>query len=174
MEGSRMKALKLGVCVWMAATAFALTAAAAEPDIRALAPGATPGAATLNDLKGLVGQWAGPQGAASFSAPIDGQIVGYLVLLSPEKKTLITELWIFRAERGSVLVRQKHITPDLKQIEDKEQWAERALVAVDSGHVYLNNLTWITKGSSLGFEVQIPMPNGAPPRLLSASFARVK
>jgi Domain of unknown function (DUF6265) len=151
-----------------------MMSAAADMDIRALAPEATPATATLNDFKGLVGQWAGPAGVAGFSAPSGGQMVGHLLLLNADKTPRVEEIWILRPEGASVLVRQKHYTPDLKDREDKDQWAERRLVAIDPGHVYLNNLTWVTKGSSLDLMVQIPGQNGAAPTRLSFSFERAK
>ena len=47
--------------------------------------------------------------------------------------------------------------------EEKDVWAHRKLVAVDPGHIYLENLTWITDGDTLGLSLYPPgSPAGAP------------
>lgn len=149
-------------------------ALAAEVEVKTLASDAPAATATLADFAGLVGNWGGPLGAAGFSAPLGGQMVGHLVLLNPDKSTRVEELWIIRAEGAHVLVRQKHYNPALKAREDNDQWAERQVVAVDPDHIYLNNLTWVTGGHTLRLLVRIPASKTAAEQRLDFSFKRVK
>jgi hypothetical protein len=157
-----------------AALALAAAGGAHAQDIRApLASGAAPAPATLGDFKGLVGDWVAKDGSAGFSAPAVGEIVGHLLLYT-DKGPRVQEMWVIRPDGASVLVRQKHFAPDLTQREDKDAWSERRLVAVDPGHIYLENLTFTTKGDSLDLQVRIPGQNGAAPTLLTYSFKRAK
>ncbi len=159
----------IATCALMVAVA-----SAAEPEIRTLAPQASAAPATLADFKGLVGNWIGPLGAAGFSAPLAGQIVGHLLLLGDDKTTRVQEMWLIRQEGAQVVVHQKHYTPDLKDREGPNQWGERRVVAIDSHHIYLENLTWVTDRDNLRLLVQIPGRNGAPAARLAFSFKRVK
>ncbi|HTI67196.1 MAG TPA: DUF6265 family protein [Caulobacteraceae bacterium] len=129
--------------------AIGLGAAQAQA-VRSLAPGASPAPATLDDFKGLVGNWEGPFAAAAFSPAKNGQIVGHL-FISNGPTPRMQEIWIVRPEGASVLTRQKHFTPDLKDREGKDQWTERRVVAVDPGHIYLDNVTWVVTRDSLTF-----------------------
>ncbi|HTK34003.1 MAG TPA: DUF6265 family protein [Caulobacteraceae bacterium] len=153
--------------------ALALGFAAQAQDIRVLAPGAAPGAATLADLKGLTGEWAGAGASAGFSAPAAGEIVGHLLIYT-DQGPRVQEIWIFRPEGNSILVRQKHYDAALTDREDKDKWAERKLVAVDPGHIFLENVTWVTNGDVLELHVRIPGQNGAAPTLLNYPMRRVK
>ncbi len=161
----------------LAAAVLAAVAALAGPacaqDIRTLAPGAAPAPATLADMKNLLGDWAGPMAAAGFSMTPDGQIVGHLEV-SNGATPRVEEIWIFRPEGGSVLVRQKHFGPDLVPREDKDTWSQRRLVAFDPGHIYLENLTWVTQGDTLTLSVRLPGPNGGPPVVSTNVLKRVK
>lgn len=161
------------VAIGLASLALAFAGSALAQDIRSLAPGAAPGAGTLADLKGLVGNWAGKDAAAGFSAPAGGEIVGHLLLLG-DTGPRVQEMWIFRPDGNSVTVHQKHYDPALHDREDKDKWGERKLVAVDAGHVFLENLTWETKGDTLDLHVRLPGANGAAPTMLNYAMKRVK
>jgi hypothetical protein len=150
-----------------------VSGAARAQDIRTLADGAAPAAATLADLKPLAGDWAGPGGSAGFSAPVAGEVVGHLVLYN-DAGPRVQEIWILRPDGASVLARQKHYGADLSAREDKDQWGERRLVARDAKHLYFNNLTFTTGRDKLGLQVRIPGQNGAAPTMLNYTFARVK
>lgn len=159
----------------IAAAALMLIAAgpAMAQDVRALAADAAPAAATLDDMKGIFGDWIAKDAAAAFSAPVGGQVIGHLLLMNGTTPR-VEELWLLRPEGNSVLVRQKHYTPDLKDREAKDVWGERKLVARDAGHLYFENLTFVTKGNTMDLLVRIAGQNGAPPTMLSYSFTRAK
>ncbi|HTK36514.1 MAG TPA: DUF6265 family protein [Caulobacteraceae bacterium] len=136
----------------MAAAAWALAGVglAQAQAVRSLEAGAAPAPATLDDFKGLVGNWEGPFAVAAFSPARNGQIVGHL-FISNGPTPRMQEIWIVRPEGASVLTRQKHFTPDLKDREGQDQWTERRVVAIDPGHIYLENVTWVITPDSLTF-----------------------
>jgi hypothetical protein len=139
-----------------AGAALALTgpAGAQTADVRPLSPDATPAKASLADLKGLIGNWSGPMGAAGFSMTNDGVILGHLEL-GDGTKPRVMEIWILKPDGGTVVVSQKHFGPDLVAREDKETWAHRKLLGVDPQHIYLENLTWVTQGDDLTLLVRL-------------------
>ena len=160
-----------------AAAALALVAGSAHAadDIRALAPGQAPAAATLADLKGIIGAWQGPSGSAAFTMTPDNQVIGHLEISNGNGVARIEEIWLFRAEGASIVLSQKHFGPDMVAREPVEVWAHRKLVAVDSKGVYLENLTWVTDGDTLTLLVKPPAANGAPPPpMIRSVMKRVK
>ena len=168
-----MKSTTTAIALGLASLCLTLSGPAFAQDVRALAAGGAPAAATLDDLKGLLGDWAGPGASAGFSAPAVGQIVGHLALYT-DKGPRVEEIWVFRPDGSSVTLHQKHYDPALVEREAWDKWGERRLVAVDPGHVFLENLTWVTRGDALDLYVRIPGQNGAPPTMLSYSLKRVK
>ena len=164
-----MKAAVIG----LAGLCLAVAGQALAQDTRTIAPGGAAAPATLNDFRGLLGDWTGKDAAAGFSAPAVGEIVGHLLLYT-DKGPRVQEMWIFRPDGNSVTLHQKHYDPALIDREDKDKWGERKLVAIDPGHVYLENLTWVTKGDDLDLFVRLPGQNGSPPTLLTYHLARAK
>lgn len=149
------------------------TGQAKAQEVRDLAPGASPAVATLADFKGLSGNWFGPTGAAGFTFTSDNQIVGHLEL-GDGKAAHVEELWIFRPDGASVLLSQKHFGADLSEHEGNGVWSHRKLVAVDPGHIYLEDLTWITQGDTLTLLVRSTPRGGGPPRTATVVMQRVK
>jgi Domain of unknown function (DUF6265) len=149
-------------------------AGAAPPEVKSISNPDNAAPAKLADFRGLVGNWIGPHGAAGFSEAVGGQMVGHLLLLNDDKSPRVEELWIIRQDGEHVIVRQKHYSLDLKEREQKDQWTERAVVAIDRDDIYLNNLTWATSRNALQLLVNIPAANGAPPQHLFFSFTRAK
>lgn len=149
-----------------------MSAAACAQEIKTLAADARAASATLEQFTGLIGDWVGPLGVASFSAPRGDKMVGHLSLFNEDQSPRVDELWIIRPEGDSVLLRQKHYTPALKDREQHDEWAERRLVGIDTGHIYLHNLTLVTAGDSLQVLVQIPAREGAPATRLVFAFKR--
>ncbi len=163
---------KLNLAAVAALAAFAFASGAMAQEVRTLAPGAEPAKATLADLKNISGNYAGPTAVAAFTMTTDGQIVGHLEI-GDGKAPRVEELWIFRPDGGSILVSQKHFGPALEPREDKDVWSHRKLIAVDPGHIYLEELTWVTDGDTLGLILHRPGdPAGAP--LVRYSLKRVK
>jgi hypothetical protein len=112
-------------------------------------------------------------GAAGFTSTPDNQIVGHLELSSGTAPR-VEEMWIFRPDGASVLLSQKHFGADLSEHEDKDAWSHRKLVAIDPGHIYLENLTWVTQGDVLGLLVRTVPRSGGPPVTMTVELHRVK
>lgn len=154
--------------------ALTLAAGAAKAqEVRDLSGGASPAPATLADLKGLLGNWYGPTGAAGFTMTSDNQIIGHLEL-GDGKAAHVEELWIFRPDGGSVLLSQKHFGADLSEHEGNGVWSHRKLVAVDPGHIYLEDLTWITHGDALTLLVRSTPRGGGAPKTATVDMHRVQ
>jgi hypothetical protein len=165
------------ILIPLALAAFGSTAvvgSTAEPAVRTLAKSQVAAPAKLADFQSLVGQWVGPKAQVAFSAPMNGQIVGYLAIWNDDRSPSIEELWVLRQEGEHVTVQQKHFGPNLKAYEEKDQWGQRGVVAIEQDHIYLDNVTWITHGNDLQLLVRIPGADGkaAPP--FSVSFKRAK
>ncbi|HTK33812.1 MAG TPA: DUF6265 family protein [Caulobacteraceae bacterium] len=140
---------------------------ASAQEVRSL-DGAAPAAASIDAFRGLAGSWVGPAGAAAFSAPTNGQIVGYLMLAQVE------ELWILRQEGPTVTLRQKIFGADLAEREDKDKFEVRPLVGLDAGHLYMENTTFEPAGDSLTIVARFPGQNGAAPHFLRIELKRAK
>ena len=152
---------------------LAWTTMAAAQDVRSLAPSAIGAPADLADLNPMIGDWVAKDGAAGFSAPAAGRIVGHLLLYT-DAGVRAQEFWVLRPENGSILLRQKRFTPDLKDRDDKDKFLERWLVAHDAGHLYFDNMTLVTKADAMDLLVRLAGQNGAPPTVVTYNFKRVK
>jgi hypothetical protein len=157
--------LVLGSAAW---------AQTAPAEVRSLAAGAAPAPARLDDLKPMIGDWQGDGASAAFSPPANGQVIGHLALYAAAGPQ-VNELWILRPQGDSVLLRQKHYLADLAAREDKEQWGERKLAAVDAGGVYFNNLSFIRRSADrLDLVLRMGGANGAAPTVLTYALHRVR
>jgi hypothetical protein len=146
--------------------------AAGDPqEVRSLAAGAAPAAATIDDMKPLLGDWVTDGAAAAFSPAIAGQIVGHLTL-SMGDKPFVEELWIIRPEGSSVLLRQKHFGADLLPLQEPPRWLERKLVAKGPHELFFEDLTFSNRAQQLVMKVKIPGGPGKEPQVVTYSFHR--
>lgn len=136
---------------------------------RTLTAGAQPIAAPLSALNGLVGSWVTAFGAGGWSAPVAGQIVGHIVLTDDKGAPRIQELWMFKEEGGTLVLRQKIIEASFVEREPKDQYELRRLIARENGALYFENMTIVPKGDS--FQIQVRRPGGD---LLVETFTRAK
>ncbi len=146
-------------------------AAGDDAQVRGLAPGATPAAATLADMQPLLGDWVAEGAAAAFSPAVAGQIVGHLTL-AMNGRPFVAELWIIRAEGGSVLLRQKHFGADLQPLQEPPRWLERKLVAKGPHELFFEDLTFSNRAGRLSMKVKIPGGPGKEPQVVTYSFQR--
>ena len=117
-----------------------------------------------------------PASGAGFSAPVAGEIVGHLVLSDGKTPPAarLEEIWVFRQEGDSVVMHQKIFGADLKGRQEKDDWEERKVVAVEPGHIYLDNFTISTAGDTAQFVVRTGGQNGAAPGYFTVDLKRVK
>ena len=79
------------------------------------------------------------------------------------------ELWIFKSEGGSLVLRQKLFDgPALAEREDKDKFEVRRLVAIEGGKLYFENMTLAPKGDAI--ELWVNRPIG----LLKVDYKRAK
>lgn len=131
-------------------TAFAIAAvlpvaATAAPDVRALQPGQPQPAATLRDAAWLEGRWTGEglggEAEETYSGPVDGAMVGAFRSVRGGKAFLYE--FVVLAERdGSLVYRLKHFWPDGRPWEEKDQWVEFPLVALEPGRLFFDGCTF--------------------------------
>ena len=164
--------MRMSVVTAIGLLASACVLAAGDPqEVRSLASGAAPAAATIDDMRPLLGDWVADGAAAAFSPAIAGQIVGHLTL-AMGSQPFVEELWIIRTEGASVLLRQKHFGADLMPLQEPPRWLERKLVAKGPGELFFEDLTFIKRESQLVMKVKIPGGPGKPPQVVSYSFHR--
>ena len=160
------------------AASLALSAfGAAQSQTRSLAADVAPAKVSIDQFKGLAGDWAGPQGDAGFSGPVGGEIVGHLLVTDGKTPAgaRLEELWVFRQEGDSVVMHQKLFTADLKGRQEKDDWEARKTVAIDQGHIYLDNMTVTPGADTLQLTVRTGGgQNGAPATYFTMDFKRVK
>lgn len=132
---------------WWKAALFVLAVLPAQgfaQEVRTLEPGQASPPARIAEAAWLEGRWFGEglggQVEDNYSAPADGQIVGYFRLLKDGKAGFYEFLTIAERE-GSLVYRLKHFNPDGSAWEDKERWIEFPLVAAEEGKLFFNGLT---------------------------------
>ncbi len=141
----------------LTATLLASGAAHAQ-DTRTLAAGAASPPASIDILKGMIGNWTTQTGAAGWSAPVGGEIVGHVILTDDKGAPRVQELWIFKAEGGSIVLHQKLFDgPGQAEREDKDKFEVRRLVAIEGGKLYFENMTLEPKGDVIDLAVNRPI-----------------
>lgn len=123
-----------------------LIAASAAPaqQVRTAAPGATPPAASVDDLAWLAGEWTG-EGFDSvlhenYSAPVGGQIAGHFYAAKAGKPSFY-EFELVTQVGPSVEFWVKHFNPDMVGWEEKARFVRFKLVAVEKDAWYFDGLT---------------------------------
>lgn len=139
------------VSIWLATSAFAAAALAAENiEVRTLTEGRKPTAASLDDISWLAGQWSGEGlGGLSeeFIAPAaGGQMMGMFRQADKNGAVRFYEFYLFVETEGSLALRIKHFTPELHGWEPKEEYEEFKLVAIEETAVYFDGLTYALTG----------------------------
>jgi hypothetical protein len=119
-------------------------AAAPAPEVRTAAPGSTPPAAQLSDMKWMVGSWAGEGFGAklqeTYSDQAGGQMPGHFSIVADGKPGMYEFVMI--AQVGpSLEYRVRHINPDMTAWEDKANFIRFPLVAVVGDTWYFDGLT---------------------------------
>ncbi len=138
----RIFSLVLLASFQLMATAFASDAL----QVRRLAPGAASPPATIDQLDWLVGYWVG-EGLGGVSReniapPVEGQIMGAFSQQKPDGSIFFYEFYLFMEVGDTVTLRIKHFSPDFVGWEDKEEFVEFPLVAIEGTTAYFDGLTW--------------------------------
>ena len=123
-------------------------AAADNPvDVLSLPEGAVSPPASLDDLSWLVGRWTG-EGlggtAEDVIAPAaGGQMMGMFRHSKADGTVNFYEFYVFAEHNGSLTQRLKHFSPMLSAWEDKDEFVEFPLVAIEEGAAYFDGLSYV-------------------------------
>jgi hypothetical protein len=141
---------------------FGLIAAAADEPVavRTLEEGAAQPAATMHDLSWLVGRWAGTGlggTAEDIIAPASGgQMMGMFRSSKADGSVSFYEFYVFAEKAGSLTLRLKHFSPMLASWEEKEEFVEFPLVAIEQHAAYFDGLTYrLEEGGKMTVGVRV-------------------
>lgn len=124
------------------------SAVAGDPvPVMTLESGAASPAAKIEDLSWLAGRWVG-EGlggtAEDVIAPAsDGQMMGMFRHNKADGSVNFYEFYLFAEKEGSLTQRLKHYSPMLAGWEEKDQFVEFPLVAIDERAAYFDGLTYV-------------------------------
>jgi hypothetical protein len=125
-----------------------LACAADEPvSVRSLEDGAAQPGASIEDIAWLAGRWVG-EGlggtAEDVIAPASGgQMMGMFRHSKADGSINFYEFYLFAEKDGSLTVRLKHFSPMLASWEEKEEFVEFPLVAIEERAAYFDGLTYV-------------------------------
>jgi hypothetical protein len=153
--------------------------AAAEGPVRVLSleEGAVPPAARIGDISWLVGRWVGeglggeaedviaPAAdgqmmgmceAEDVIAPAaDGQMMGMFRHSKADGSVNFYEFYVFAERDGSLTQRLKHFSPMLSAWEEKDEFVEFPLVAIEERAAWFDGLTYVLAEGRLTVGVRI-------------------
>jgi hypothetical protein len=115
--------------------------------VMSLEAGAVPPTARIEDISWLEGHWigAGFGGTAEdvISAAADGQMMGMFRQLKSDGTINFYEFYVFAEKDGSLTQRLKHFSPPLAGWEEKDEFIEFQLVAIEERSAYFDGLTYV-------------------------------
>lgn len=130
----------------------AAVAGAAEPRTEhtfGLGEGDTRPAATLEDAAMLVGSWEGEAFGSRFeetwNPPSAGSMVGLFKLFNDDGVAFY-EILLLTVEDGTLSMKVKHFSADFTAWEDKEDYVEFRLVAIEDDALHFGGLSFYRRG----------------------------
>jgi hypothetical protein len=134
------------------ATAQPPTPTPEEPQLHARRLGDQPSPpATLDAIAWLAGRWVG-EGLGGWNeevwgAPQGGVMMGMYRLLKDGKPVLYEFLMIVE-EQGTLVLKLKHFNPDFSGWEEKADFVDFPLVAVEPAAIHFNGLSFVRHGDA--------------------------
>ena len=115
-------------------------------EVRTLGDGQQSPEATILDIAWLAGRWSG-SGLGGLSeeviAPaVDGQMMGMFRQTNSKGEIIFYEFYLFTEVEDSIVLRIKHFSSELKGWEEKDDYVEFPLVAIEKNAVYFSGLTY--------------------------------
>ncbi|MEM9619454.1 MAG: DUF6265 family protein [Pseudomonadota bacterium] len=143
-----MKLLSIGLIAALLAGGGALASEAIE--VRSLQEGAPTATGNIEQLGWLTGYWEG-EGlggkAVEMVAPAEGgQMMGAFRHDNADGGPNFYEFYLFAEIEDSLVLRIKHFTPDLIGWEEKAEFVEFPLVAVEKDAVYFDGVSFVLTG----------------------------
>jgi hypothetical protein len=126
--------------------------AAAEDSVKVmrLEEGAVSPPANIESIAWLEGRWVGEGlggSAEEIIAPaVAGQMMGMFRHLKSDEAINFYEFYIFAEHEGSLTLRLKHFSPMLSGWEEREEFVEFPLVALEINAAYFDGLTYLLGG----------------------------
>lgn len=122
-------------------------AADGQVSVMSLAEGASSPPARIADLAWLQGRWVG-QGLGGtaedlISPAADGQMMGMFRHLKADGSVNFYEFYLFAEEGGSLTQRLKHYSPMLAGWEEKDEFVNFPLVAIEERAAYFDGLSYV-------------------------------
>ena len=153
-----MHARSLLICLML--TCGPLAAGDEPVAVRSLEEGAARPSATIDDLSWLVGRWEGTGLGGTVEdviAPASGgQMMGMFRHSRADGSVGFYEFYVFAEQDGSLTQRLKHFSPMLAAWEEKEEFVEFPLVALEDNAAYFDGLTYVLEeGGELTVGVQV-------------------
>ncbi len=133
------------------ALVFTTAAHAGEKiEVMTLEEGASSPAATIEDIAWLAGRWeeTGLGGLAEevIAPAVGGQMMGMFRHAGSDGELVFYEFYLFAEVDDTLIMRLKHFSPELKGWEEKDDYEEFPLVAVEENAVYFDGLTYKLTG----------------------------
>ncbi len=148
MEQRRIEMRAIGVLLAALGLAFSVAANAQDSrlETRVGEEGFESPAANIGDLDWLVGSWTGSgvggaPASETWTAPIEGTMVGTFVQQNASGAINFTELMYISQVEGSLILRLKHFNADLTGWEEKDEVEAYRLVAIEPCAAYFQGLT---------------------------------
>lgn len=143
-----MKLLSIGLIAALLADGGAL--ASEDIEVRSLQEGALAATGNIEQLGWLTGYWEG-EGlggkAVEMIAPAEsGQMMGAFRHDGGDGGPKFYEFYLFAESEESLVLRIKHFTPDLIGWEEKAEFVEFPLVAVEKEAVYFDGVSFVLTG----------------------------
>ena len=136
------------VTTFIAALSACATPAFAQLPIRSLAGGEDSPPASIEDVAWFEGHWRSDNAEEMYAAPVDGQIMG-MYRISSGGALQLYEFILITERDGSLVLSLKHIQPDLTVWEEKDEWTEFPLVAIEGKTAYFDGITYAREGDQL-------------------------
>jgi hypothetical protein len=110
-----------------------------------LAEGASPAAATIDEMSWLAGRWTGTglggETEETWSPPMAGEMVGTFRLVRAGKPVFYEFMRLSVTDRG-LAMQLKHFSPDMKGWEEREKFVEFRYLKTEGKTVYFEGLTF--------------------------------
>ncbi|PQA89045.1 DUF6265 family protein [Hyphococcus luteus] len=138
------------------AAVFMVASAGAEEakiEIKSLSEDAASPHASIDELSWLIGHWKGEglggKSEEFISPPVDGQMMGMFRQATADGALMFYEFYLFAEHEGSLVLQIKHFNPDFTGWEEKDDYEEFPLVALEENAVYFDGLTFALEGEDV-------------------------
>lgn len=117
-----------------------------------LTDGEQPPAATLDDVSWLVGSWTGTAFGKTFeeewSSPSAGSMIGTFKLIDGDAVSFY-ELMMLSVDDGRLSLKVKHFNADFTAWEDKDDYVDFKLVALDDDELHFHGLSFYRRDDNV-------------------------